>query len=239
MIVSKEIIYDGPGGPFKGYEFYDDAISDYRPGVLVAHTIRGQTEFELEKAKELAKLGYVGFAIDMYGQDRRTNDSEVGRVWMNELNDDRQLLRDRMLSAVDKLRAFGEVDHDLVGGIGYCFGGKCVLDLARSGVYMSGLVSFHGVYDQPNLPVRGRIATPLLICHGWDDPLAPPDALMSLTSELNERNAQWQLEAFSQTGHAFTNEKADDVYNGMFYSKRAATTSWNSMIHFFGRQFGR
>lgn len=239
MIVSKEIIYQGPGGPFKAVQYYDDAISDYRPGVLVAHTIRGQTEFERKKAIALAQLGYVSLAIDMYGQGRSSIKTEEAKSWMDALNADRQLLRDRILSAVDKLRSLPEVDHDFVGGIGYCFGGKCVLDLARSGINMSGVVSFHGVYDPPGLPTRGRIVTPILLCHGWEDPLASPEDTLRLIEELNSRKAIWQLEAFGQTGHAFTNEKADNRSGGMFYSKRASEASWSAMIHFFRQRFGR
>ena len=239
MIVTKEIIYQGPGGPFNAVQYYDDAISDYRPGVLVAHTIRGQTEFEREKAKALAQLGYVALAIDMYGQGRSSTNSEEARSWMDALNADRQLLRERILSAVDKLRSLPEVDHDFVGGIGYCFGGKCVLDLARSGINMSGVVSFHGVYDPPDLPARGRIVTPILLCHGWEDPLATPEDTLRLIKELNSRKATWQLKAFSQTGHAFTNEKADNRSGGMFYSKRASEAAWSAMIHFFRQRFGR
>lgn len=235
MIKTEKIIYGN--GEFSGKICFDDEISAPKPGVLVVHTIRGCTDFEVEKAAELAEFGYVGFAIDMYGDGRHSDDSEEARPWMNELNDNRQLLLKRILLAFEILKNHEQVDKAKTGAIGFCFGGKCVLDLARSGAEIGGVVSFHGVYDKPPFVYDTPIKSSVLVLHGWEDPLNSPPQTVELAAELTLREADWQILSFGQTGHAFTNPQANLPEQGLIYNELSNKRAWAAMKYFFEERF--
>jgi dienelactone hydrolase len=219
-------VYDGPGGPFEGVIAWDDAAQAPRPGVMVVPNILGQKAFDGDKAAAMAELGYVGFAIDLYGQGRRTTrESADIAVYMNELNADRALLRDRLHASLAELRAQPEVDASRIAAIGFCFGGKAVIDLARSGADVRGVVSFHGLYDRPDYTTASPMRAKLLVCHGWDDPLAPPESVAALGAELTEAGADWQLHAHGGAGHAFT-DPAAAPRPGFGYHEAADRRSW-------------
>lgn len=237
MIKKETLEYGSAGKKFIGKICFDDEITTPKPGVLVAHTIRGCTDFEVEKAVELAKLGYVGLAIDMYGDGRNSENSDEARPWMNELNDDRQLLLTRIVLAFETLKNHEQVDKEKTGAIGFCFGGKCVLDLARSGVEIDGVVSFHGVYDKPSIVYDTPIKSSVLVLHGWEDPLNPPLQTVELAEELTLREADWQILSFGQTGHAFTNPKANSPEQGLAYNKLSNERAWSAMKYFFEEMF--
>lgn len=204
-IVRQTLVHDGPGGPFEGVIAYDDEVETARPGVLVVPNVLGQKEADNVVAERLAALGYVAFACDVFGQGRRkTRESADMAEYMNELNADRALLRDRLAASLAVLKGFGHVDPARCAAIGFCFGGLCVLDLARSGQDVLGVVSFHGVYHRPDYANAAPIAAKVLVAHGWDDPLGPPDAVTALAAELTEGRADWQLHAYGGAGHAFT-----------------------------------
>ncbi len=231
-------VYDGPGGPFEGVIALDSAITDPRPGVLVIPNILGQKESDNQKAEDLARLGYVGFAIDVFGQGKRTTRgaSDMSR-YMDELNADRSLLRDRLGASLTALKALPQVDAARVGAIGFCFGGKCALDLARSGADVRGVVSFHGVYDRPDYANVTPIKPKILVCHGWDDPLCPPDATVALAKELTESGADWQIHAYGHTGHAFTDVDVHMPERKVGYQPDADRRSWKAMVDFLGEIF--
>ncbi len=237
VIRGETLVYDGPGGPFQGYVCWDEARPGPRPGVIVAHAFGGESQFERDKARALAELGYVGFAIDNYGQGRRANSPDVAKMLMDELDADRPLLARRMHNSLQTLKALPQVDPDRTAAIGFCFGGKCVLDLARIGAEIRGIVSFHGLYDPPPGAVRSQITPSLLILHGWEDPLAPPPSVLQLAEELTESDADWQLLAFGQTGHSFTNPKAQNTQQGLFYSPSSDRRSWAAMQRFLSEIF--
>lgn len=238
MIKTERYTYEGPGGPFEGTISWDDESRDPRPGVLIAHAFGGEGDFEARKAQELAELGYFGFAIDLYGKGRRAKSPDEARRLMATLNDDRPLLARRMLAALESLKSFQLVEVDRTAAIGFCFGGKSVLDLARSGTKLSGVVSFHGVYDPPAGSEK-PISTPVLVLHGWNDPLAPPDATVALAAELTSKGADWQIQAFGHTGHAFTNPRAQAPDSGMQYSEAADRRAWLAMRNFLEEVFNR
>jgi len=232
-------IYDGPGGPFEGAVAFDTSSEAPRPGVLVIPNVLGQKEADNLKAEALAALGYVGFAIDVYGQGKRTTrDSPDPAIYMNALNADRALLRDRLAASLAELKSLPQVDGSRTAAIGFCFGGKCALDLARSGADLLGIVSFHGVYDRPSYPNVAPIKAKILVCHGWEDPIAPPDATVALANELNESGADWQIHAYGHTGHAFTDLSANRVAEKMFYQPDADRRSWKAMTNFLEELFG-
>ena len=239
-IVRQALIHDGPGGPFEGVIAYEDEIATMRPGVLVCPNVLGQKEADNLHAENLVKLGYVAFACDLFGQGKRTTHASPDRTrYMDELNADRALLRDRLAAALDALTRFDRVDPAKTAAIGFCFGGKCVLDMARAGLPILGGVSFHGVYDKPDYPSVAPIAAKLLICHGWEDPIAPPEKLVALGNELTESGADWQIHAYGHAGHAFTDQdRKDSKVPGVAYEPKANRRSWQAMRNFLKEIFG-
>lgn len=239
-IVRETLVYQGPGGPFEGVIAYEDEVTTLRPGVLVVPNIFGQKEADNVHAEKLAALGYVALACDLYGQGKRTTmaDPDYGK-YMMLLNADRALLRDRLSASLDALRGFDRVDPARLAAVGYCFGGKCVLDMARAGLPILGGVSFHGVYDRPDYDSVSPITAKLLVCHGWDDPLGPPDAVNALAAELTAAGADWQLNAYGHAGHAFTDvERVNSPMPGVRYEAKADRRSWQAMANFLGEVFG-
>lgn len=237
MIQTQQLIYSDKQQSYEGLIAYDDTIKGKRPVVLVSHTWVGQSDFEEDKAKELAKLGYLAFAIDVFGQGRRAKDANEAEALMNEMLEDRQELLNRLLLAVDTIKENEMADVKKIGAIGFCFGGKCVLDLARSGIDMKGAVCFHGIFDPPGIEHEGDIKAKILVMHGWEDPLAFPKDIVSLGYELTERNAIWEMDVFGHTGHAFTNPNANDPDGGMQFNPLANDRSWQRMTHFFEEVF--
>ncbi|HEX4692930.1 dienelactone hydrolase family protein [Sphingomonas sp.] len=240
-IVRQTMVYDGPGGPFEGVFAYDDEVETARPGVLVVPNVLGQKEADNVTAESLAKLGYVGFACDVYGQGKRTDfDSPNPAEYMIALNADRALLRDRLKASLDTLRGFAFVDPERTAAYGYCFGGKCVLDMARAGLNVLGVVSFHGVYDKPDYDTVAPIKAKVLVCHGWEDPIAPPDVMVGLGKELTEVQADWQIHAYGNAGHAFTDMDRKGGANtrpGVAYEERADRRSWEAGRDFLAEVF--
>lgn len=237
MIATETIIYQDESQSYEGVIAYDSETNASSPIIMIAHAYGGQAQFDVDKAIALAELGYVGFAIDYYGQGIRASGPEEAMQLMNNLNADRSLLLQRMQTALNTAKALHVGDVHKIGAIGFCFGGKCVLDLVRSGEQFAGAVSFHGVYDPPAQTSPVKIKTPVLIQHGWDDPLATPQDVLNLTEELTAKGGQWELDAYGHVGHAFTNPKADRQKEGMFYDATADKRSWNRMKAFFEEVF--
>ena len=222
---------------FEGMLAWDDDFDVPRPGVAVAHTIRGRSPFEESKARRLAEMGYVGFAIDVYGRDSIGSDIDTCRAMMEALKDDRGLLQRRLLEAVGTLRHQDEVDASRIAAIGYCFGGLCVLDIARTGEPLAGVVSFHGLFDPPGNTAGNRIQARILALHGWDDPLATPEQAVALTRELTGTGADWQLHCYGNVRHAFTNPEADASAGVTVYNAAADRRSWTAAENFLSELF--
>ena len=223
---------------FEGMLARDLAFEGPRPGVLVAHTIRGRSGFEEGRARTLAEMGYAGFAIDLYGKEAIGCEFDDCRRMMEGLRSDRSTLQRRLLLAVEALRAQPEVDASRVAAIGYCFGGLCVLDIARTGEPLAGVVSFHGLLEPPGNTGGNRIRARILALHGWDDPLATPEAVIALGAELTGMGADWQLHCYGSVRHAFTNPAADASSGVTVYNADADRRSWAAAKYFLSELFG-
>lgn len=217
----------------EGYVAFYDSQKGKRPGVLVSHAWGGQGDFERQKAEQLAELGYVGFALDLYGKGRRGGTMEENSALMKPFIEDRALLKRRITAALDALVQHPAVDAQCVAAIGFCFGGLCVLDLARSvPPGLKGVVSFHGLFHPPNLGAQPPIEAKVLMLHGYDDPMATPEHSNAIARELTAAGADWQLHAYGRTSHAFTNPQADSPEHGLLYNPVAARRSWVAMKNF-------
>jgi dienelactone hydrolase len=237
-IQTRRVEYSHNNAVLEGLLAWDDALAGPRPAVAIAHTWAGRGAFEEGKAVELAKQGYVGFAIDVYGKGILGKSPEENAALMSPLMQDRVLLLQRITSAVSALRDQPEVDAVNVAAMGYCFGGLCVLDLARSGSDVKGVVSLHGLFTPPENTNSNSITAKVLCLHGYDDPMAEPEAMVALAAELSAAGADWQVHAYGNTVHAFTNPAADNPDMGTVYSESADRRSRQALVNFLQEIFG-
>lgn len=222
--------YSGGGKTFEGY--LARPYTANAPIILVAHAWAGQGDHEREAADKLAGLGYIGFAIDVYGKGNRGATMEENETLMNPMLANRAELQACLAIALDTARSLGNADTTRIAGIGYCFGGLCVLDIARMGTDVKGVVPFHGIFrPAENIP-EPKISAKVLALHGWDDPMAKPEDVIALGKEMTAAGADWQLHAFGNTLHAFTHKGADMPDLGIAYSADADRRSWQMMTHF-------
>lgn len=233
------VLHEGPGGPFESMAVYDPTAGT-QPGMLLFPNFLGTKEWDFAKAEQLAAMGFKVLVVDYYGQGKRASGMGDPKAseYLHELTADRAAMRDRLLDALAELRKLPGVDAARCGAIGFCAGGKCVLDLARAGADILAGVSFHGVYDAPPFPNK-PITAKLLVCHGWNDPLCPPDATVALANELNESGADWQLIAYGYTGHAFTANDVPLTDDRSFgFQPSTNNRSWKAMQALFEEVFG-
>jgi dienelactone hydrolase len=210
-----------------------------RPCVLVAHAWDGQNAGVRLRTDSLAQGGYVGFALDVYGKGVRGDETGDNTHLMMPFLQDRAMLRRRLEAGVAAAKAHPLVDPEKLVVIGYCFGGLCALDVARSpNTRVKGVVSFHGVYTPPNLGPQGPIAARVLALHGWDDPFTPPQDLAALAAELTDAGADWQIHAYGHTKHAFTFPGAAQPDRGILYNANADRRSWLALKNFLAELFG-
>ena len=212
--------------PLHGFYAYDDSFSGKRPIVLVAHDWSGRNEFAQQKAELLAELGYVGFAIDMYGRGQQGQTKEEKIALMQPLMKDRTLLCERILGAIDAVDSISQADTSKIAAIGFCFGGLCVLDLARTGESICGVISFHGLLSASPLHLPKPINAKVLALHGQDDPMAPPEHVQHFAEEMTTAQADWQLHIYGNTTHAFMNPQANDPEAGLVYNPQTEKRAW-------------
>jgi len=218
----------------EGYLAYDDSFQGKRPGVVVAHEWFGQTSYERKRAEQLARLGYVAFAIDMYGKGVRARDGKEAGALAGKYMGDRKLMRARAAAGLDVLRNRPETDPTRLAAIGYCFGGTTVLELARSGADLASVVSFHGVLDTPTPGDARNIKAKVLVLHGGDDPMVPNKQVEAFQEEMRKGGVDWQLISYGGAVHRFSNPAAgDDSSKGLAYNERADRRSWEAMRAFF------
>ncbi len=232
MVLEERLVeYRDGDTRLQGFFCHDQTRPGPLPGILVSHTWMGRDEFVERKARRLAWHGFAVLALDMFGNGQRAADAKEAQALITPFMSDRALLARRMSAALSSLRAQPEVDARRVAAIGFCFGGLCVLDLARSGADVRGVVSFHGLLKPSGLPQR-KVSARILVLHGYDDPMAPPEEMLALARELTAAGADWQVHAYGHTVHAFTNPVANDRAHGMQYDANADRRSWYSSIGF-------
>jgi len=210
-----------------------------RGTVIVVPTVMGITDLEREFGAKLNGWGYHAFIADTFGKQFRGAARDVMFGELTRLRGDRAALRDRLLAILDSAKAQPGVDAGRVAAIGFCFGGQCVLDLARTGTDLLGVASFHGLFDPPGLPAN-TITAKVVAYHGWDDPMVTPDHVVALAKELTEAGADWQIHGYGHTGHGFTNPHATSELGipGVEYNAAAARRSWQALEDFLAELFG-
>lgn len=233
MLKTQKIDYNDNGTLLEAYCAYDDSHQAKRPAILVAHDWSGKNDFACHKADKLAELGYVGFAIDMYGKGKLGNTKEEKMALMQPLMHDRLTLQQRIIAGLNAVKKLAYVDTSRLGAIGFCFGGLCVLDLARSGVNIKGVVSFHGLLHAPQHAYQHTIHAKVLALHGFQDPMVPMDHVLQFGDEMRQAKVDWQLDIYGNAMHAFTNPQANDTALGTVYNHEADKRSWTAMINFF------
>jgi dienelactone hydrolase len=235
---TEAIEYKHNGTVLEGYLAYDDSVKGKRPAVLVVHEWWGLNDYIRSRTEQLARMGYVAFAIDMYGKGVLAKTPEEAGMLAGMFRTDRQLMRARAHAGLEVLRKHELTDTARIAAIGYCFGGGTVLELARSGADISGVVSFHGSLDNPNPADAKKIRTKVLVLHGGADPYVTPEPVMSFWKEMKGTDATWQINVDSGAVHSFTNPAAgSDPSKGAAYNERADKGSWEAMKIFFAEIF--
>jgi len=236
-IISNTVNYLDNDTLLEGFFAYDDDIEGCRPAVLICHAWAGRDEFVDNKAKQLAELGYVAFALDMYGQGKVGANPEENASLMQPFMEDRAYLQIRVNAALSALKLLPWADNNKVATIGFCFGGLCALDLARSGADLKGVVSFHGLLNPPDITPCPTITAKILALHGHDDPMVTLEQTEAFAQEMSTAQADWQLHHYGNTVHAFTNPEANDPSFGTVYKATADKRSWQSMKNFLEEVF--
>jgi dienelactone hydrolase len=240
-VVTKSVEYRQGDTVLEGYLAYDDAVKNKRPGVLVIHEWTGINAYIKKRTEQLAALGYVAFAADIYGKGVRPGTPEAaGKEAAKYRGKDRGLIRARAAAGLETLKACSLVDTGRLAVIGYCFGGTAALELARSGADLRGIVSFHGGLDSPNpadaLKIRGKV----LALHGADDPYVPPDQVAAFQQEMRLAKVDWEMVYYGGAVHAFTNpDSGNDPSKVAAYNEKADRRSWAEMKLFFAEIFGK
>jgi dienelactone hydrolase len=220
----------------KGYLAYDDSIQEIRPGVLVVHCFRGLRDFVKERTELLAGLGYIAFALDMYGVIPK--DDQEAFTLAKTFGQDRPLMRSRANAGLEILKKHRLTDVKRIGAMGYCFGGGGVLELARNGAEIVGVVGFHANLETPNRDDAKNIKGKVLILHGADDPLVPMDHVLAFQEEMRKAKVDWQMVFYGGAVHAFTMpEVGTDYSKPAAYNEKADQRSWEAMKTFFREVF--
>lgn len=236
-VKTEVVTYQEGNTTLEGFVAYDDAGTGPRPGIVVVHQWMGLGDYEKKRAQMLAELGYVAFCADIYGKGvRATNPGDAGKL-AGQYKGDRALLRKRVDAALTKLRTLPQVNGKKVAAIGYCFGGTTVLELARSGADVAGVVSFHGGLSTPTPEDAKNIKARVLALHGADDPFVPASEVDGFEKEMRDAAVDWQLVSYGGAVHSFTDWNATGAMKGAQYNAAADKRSWEHMKSFFGEIF--
>jgi dienelactone hydrolase len=240
-IVTKDVPYEHNGVKLKGYLAYDDAkVKGAAPGVLVIHEWWGLNDYPKQRARQLAELGYVAFALDMYGDGVVATDAKRAQELAGPFYSDPGLMRDRAMLGLKQLMGQANVDTSRIAAIGYCFGGTGVLELARSGAPVAAVVSFHGGLKTPKPAEKGQVKARVLVCNGADDPMVKNADREAFMQEMEAAGADYAFINYAGAVHGFTNPKAGTLgVAGVAYNQKADERSWRLMQDWLTEAFGR
>ena len=239
-IRSETVEYQDGDAVLQGYLAYDDALQGPLPGVLIVHEWTGLGSYVKRRAQEIAGLGYVAFAADIYGKGIRPENRLEAATQAGIYKKDRALLRRRVNAGLLRLEKDPRVDRSCLAAIGYCFGGTTVLELARSGADVRGVVSFHGGLDSLAPQDAKNIKAKVLVLHGADDPFSPQKDVAAFQEELRNARVDYQVVLYGGAVHAFTNPDAgNDPSTGAAYNATADKRSWEAMTRFLREIFVR
>ena len=226
------------GGQTLDHVVVHDGSGRTLPTILIIPTVMGVQPLEIGMAEKLVALGYHAVVADLFGKRfRPVIDRGEAFAAMGELREDRTALRNQLLAVLAEVEKREHVAKGKVAVIGFCFGGQCALDVARSGADVAGVASFHGLFDPPGLPAQ-PIKAKVVAFHGWEDPMVPPEAVEALGKELTDGGADWQIHAYGNVGHGFTNPKAHEIgIQGVEYNESAARRSWANLELFLAEIF--
>jgi len=236
-ITTKPVEYKDGKQTCIGFLAWDESYADPKPCVLINHAWGGRDSFAEEKAIQMAALGYVGFALDNYGDGALPESVEDKQGYMMPLKDDRKALLKRLKAGYNAAAKIDAVDENFMAAIGYCFGGLSTLDMVRGGLDLKAAVSFHGLLDAPDYTSK-KSKTKVLVAHVWDDPMAQPFTVTALGKELTEMECDWQIHAYGGTTHAFTVPGADSGDGTLKHNADSERRSWLSTVDLLGEVFG-
>ncbi len=237
-VKGQTVAYKQGDAALEGFLAYDDAQEGKRPGVIVVPDWMGMSEHYNGIAKKLAGMGYIAFAADIYGKEVRPKTSKEAGAQSSKFKKDRKLMRARVNAALNELKKDARVDAKRIAAIGYCFGGTCILELARSGAEVAGVVSFHGGLATPTPEDAKSIKAKVLICHGADDRFVPAEEVAAFQDEMRSAKVDWQMIYYADSVHSFTKKSAgSDHSKGVAYNEKADRRSWVAMQCFFEEIF--
>jgi dienelactone hydrolase len=237
-IKTETVKYKAGDTQLVGYLAYDDAAKDKRPGVIVVHEWWGLNDYAKKRAEQLAREGYVGFALDMYGDGKVTDHPEEAGPWASAVRGQAGVAKQRFMAAYDLFKANPHVDSSRLAAIGYCFGGAVVLSMAEEGADLRGVASFHGALPQEPVAPGTALKAKFLIAHGADDSLIPADQVNTFVANLKAANADFQFIQYSGARHAFTNPDAGRYgMQPLAYNEAADRRSWQALRDFFDEIF--
>ena len=240
-VVSKEVAYSADGLNLKGYLAFDDAQKDKRPGVLVVHEWWGQNDYIRKRARMLAELGYVALALDMYGDGKQAAHPEDASKFSSEVMKNLDVAEQRFMAGLELLQQQPQTDKQQVAAIGYCFGGGVVLAMARRGVDLDGVASFHGGLGAGAPAAPGKIKAKVLVLNGADDPFVKPEQIAAFKEEMTAAGVDYEFVNYPGAKHAFTNPAATE--NGkkfqlpLEYNAEVDKQSWQKLQNFFQQIF--
>jgi dienelactone hydrolase len=239
-VVTKTIEYDHEGTKLKGFLAYDDAAKEKRPGVLVVHEWWGLNDYARDRCKQLAGLGYVAFAADMYGEGKSVEHPDDARKMATTVRQNVQAWRGRAAAGLKQLASQPNVDATKLAAIGYCFGGSTCLQLAYSGADLKAVATFHAALPAPTPEEAKAVKAKLYIAHGGDDTFVPEKSVAAFKEALDKAGVKYKFESFPGVVHSFTVPNADKVgMKGMKYDKAADEKSWKEMLALFKETLGR
>ncbi len=235
-IQGEEVEYSVNDVSMKGYLVYDDSIEGKRPGVLVVHEWWGHNDYARKRARMLAELGYTAFAVDMYGDGKQAEHPEDAGKFSSELLQNLETAQARFEAALELLRKHKTTDPERIAAIGYCFGGAVVLHMARRGVDLDGVVSFHGIYTTEEPAKAGKVKASVLVLHGADDQFMTKEQIDNFKEEMKKANVDFKFISYPDAKHSFTVPEAD-AYGEKFnipvgYNAEADKKSWAETQNF-------